>query len=244
MKFNQHNWNQHLAEIGQTLNTRFAFVSVVDGVATNQMPFVKCRDFFGDVLLAEQTGKTQGIYGFSWNPKKQKLDKEKTRLAIQFVNTESKTAFIKNFKHYRKMLQDASNGISYGVVSDIKGTDLVVVSASKLWMRSVASISWFTYALKVLSYPTLSIETDFFNALSNLKYNNNKAQEVGYYNEAKKSLHIFLAQHKKLTNKLQYVHGYGTTKSIDVVHNSAGFKAVCGYFLSDIGTKLKLLLEK
>lgn len=242
MKFNLHNWKQDLAEIGQTLNTRFAFVQVVGDVATNQMPFVKCRDFFGDVLLAEQTGKTQGIYGFSWNPKKQKLDKEKTRLAIQFIDAESKTAFIKNFKHYRKMLQDASNGINYGVVSDIKDTNIVIVSASKLWMRSVASISWFTYVLKVLSYPTLSIETDFFNALVNLKYKNNKAQEMGYYNEAKKSLHIFLAQHKKLTSKLQYVHGYPNEQSIDVVHNSSGFKAICGYFLSDIGKKLKTLM--
>jgi len=62
-------WKQNLGEIPQQLNTRFAFAHMEgNGVYSNTMPFVRCRDFFGDVLEAVQTGTAQGIYGFCRSP--------------------------------------------------------------------------------------------------------------------------------------------------------------------------------
>ena len=234
-------WKQNLAEIPQQLNTRFAFAHMEgDGVYSNTMPFVKCRDFFGDVLEAVQTGTTQGIYGFRFDPTQQPFDTDKCRLLIQFVSEESKQAFIKNHKTFKKSLRLLTNNISYGTIHNIKAEQpTVLVVANPIWQHSVIGISWFTYVLKVLSYPQLDATKSFKKACLNLDNSNEKA----YMSAVKDTLEVFLQNYKKLTKNLQYVHGYNTPQQIYVVHNSAGFKSVLWSYLGDVGKQLKELMH-
>ena len=241
MKFKYIDWNQNLAQIPQQLNTLFAFAHYEgNGVYSNNMPFVKCRDFFGDVLEAVQTGTTKGIYGFRFDPTKQPFDTDKCRLLIQFVSEESKQAFIKNHKAFKKSLRLLTNSIGYGTIHNIKAEQpTVLVVANPIWQQSILGISWFTFVLKTLSWPNLDTTKSFVDACLALPNSNEKA----YMSAVQNNINVFLNNFKKLTKNLQYVHGYPTPQQIYVVHNSAGFKSVLWGYLGDVGKQLKELMH-
>lgn len=241
MKFKYIDWNQNLLQIPQQLNTLFAFAHYEgNGVYSNNMPFVKCRDFFGDVLEAVQTKTKQGIYGFRFDPTKQPFDTDKCRMLIEFASEESKKAFIKNHAAFKKELRLLTKGLGYGTIKNIKADKpMVLVLANTIWQQSVIGISWFTYVLKVLSYPQLDTTKSFKDACLSLENCNEKA----YMSAVKDTLEVFLKNYKKLTKNLQYVHGYNTPQQINVVHNSAGFKSVLWGYLGDIGKQLKELMH-
>src|SRR3989304_2837017 len=57
---------------------------------------VLCRDFFGDCLYAEATPCKTHIYGFSYDPEIKKIDRDKTRLTVEFPSKEVKEIFNSN----------------------------------------------------------------------------------------------------------------------------------------------------
>ncbi len=241
MKLKLIDWKQGLAEIPQQLNTKFAFAHKEgNGVYSNNMPFVKCRDFFGDVLEAVQTGTPKGIYGFMFDTTKQPFDTDKCRMLVQFVSEESKQAFLKNYNHFKKELKFLTGGLGYGTIRDIEAENpTLLVIANPIWQQSVVGISWFTYVLKVLSWPTLDTTKSFVEACLSLDNSNEKS----YMNAVKDNINIFLKNFKTLTNNLQYVHGYNEPQTISVIHNSAGFKSVLFGLLGDVGKQLKELMH-
>lgn len=254
MKFNYTDYNQHLAEITQQLNTSFAFATKKEkGVYTNTMPFVKCRDFFGDVLLAVETKTQQGIYGFYFNPKKQVFATDKCRMLIEFVSEESKEAFKANMKHYRKELEELTPACKYGRVWNLEAEKpMLLVVADPIWQQSVANISFYTFVLKVLSYPTLDKTKKFFDAVEELTIEGKdwegkdiikSTNESAYYKATKAVLPYFCKYLKVLSDKLTHVHGYKEPTVVSVVHNSAGFKALCLTKFGQIGERLKAHLK-
>ena len=252
MQFKYIDWQQGLAQIGQQLNTEFAFAfQNEDKSYSNNMPFVKCRDFFGDVLLAYETQQKQGIYGFKFDPNKQQLTTDKCRILIKFETTESYLAYKKNYDHFKKELRPLSAEIGYGTIHKLEADTakhIVLVVANPIWQKSVANISWFTFVHKCLSYPNLDHTKSFFDNMLNHTWlvedwEGNKehrpTNEQRYLEQTKDTIHLYLKNIKKLTSNLQYSHGYTTQKEVGTVHNSAGFVAVVGRFYSSIGEKLK-----
>ena len=153
MQFKYIDWHQNLAQIPQQLNTCFALAHKEgNGVYSNTMPFVKCRDFFGDVLEAIQTNTPKGIYGFMFDPAAQPFDTDKCHMLVQFVSEESKQAFLKNHAAFKKELRLLTKGIGYGTIHNIKAEQpTILVVANPIWQQSVIGISWFTFVLKTLS---------------------------------------------------------------------------------------------
>ena len=239
MKFKYIDWQQNLAEIPQQLNTLFSLAHKEgNGVYSNTMPFVKCRDFFGDVLEAVQTNSPKGIYGFMFDPTKQPFDTDKCRMLVQFVSEESKQAFIKNYDAFKKELKQLTNGIGYGTIRDLEADQpTLLIVANPIWQASVVGISWYTYVLKVLSYPNLDTTKSFKEACLAL----DKTNEKSYMTAVKDNLELFLKNFQKLTSNLKYVHGYPYPTNISTVHNSAGFKSVLFAYLGEVGKQLKEL---
>ncbi len=251
MKFVKTNWNQNLSEIGQQLNVKFAFgvISEDKTTVTNGMSFVKCRDFFGDVLLALEENVTKGIYGFSFNPKKHKIDTEHTRILVQCPDITTYNNFLTNFKHHRTTFAELS-GVSYGRIRKLNDLT-IMVTANKFWMKSVPNISWFTYFLKCCCYPLDNTKTLFEN-LETQKYLtadwtgallNQTTNECNYYNKSKHALVVMLENIKRLNKNLPYVSGWDTQKEINTVHNSSGFSAMCANYWGEFGSRLGKLVN-
>jgi len=251
MKYNYTDWKQGLAQIGQQLNTTFAFATKQkDGSYTNNMPFVKCRDFFGDVLEAVQTKTPKGIYGFNFNPKAQKFDTDKCRMLIQFETPESYEAFGKNYIHFKKELRDLTASIGYGTMHYLEDGKTILMVTKPIWQSTVANISWYTFVLKCLSYPNLDYTKSFVDNMLTHQYEVadwegkktlRDTNEKNYMNSAIGSLPTFLKNLEQLSTGWQYVHGYPSEQGISAVHNNAGFVAICKNFYGGIGAKLKEL---
>lgn len=58
----------NLMEISQFKTVKFSFVNKKENTLTEIIANVLCRDFLGDVLLAEENKKPFEIYRFRYNP--------------------------------------------------------------------------------------------------------------------------------------------------------------------------------
>lgn len=80
-----------LSEIGHgTREVQFAFVDSKTG--DNLTPFCMCKDFFGDLFWANQTGNKVSIYGFKWEPNQDGgiLAKPRLSVALRIRNRDNK----------------------------------------------------------------------------------------------------------------------------------------------------------
>src|SRR5258705_10692706 len=83
------------SEEGQYHHVGFAYAHLEGEKAKQLCGYFVCRDFLGDALFAEEQDKPAKIYGFSWTPSKQKIDRDKPRLLLQFSKSEMKEKFLK-----------------------------------------------------------------------------------------------------------------------------------------------------
>lgn len=235
MKYNYTEHNQHLAEIKQNLDTRFSFGFIDGDTVTNSMPYVKCRDFFGDALWAKETNSTKGIYGFKFNPEHQKINEDSTNILVQFVSPESKQAFINAFVYFQEELSGLTNEVSYGTIVDIKEELLLLVQAPTFWQSTIPCISWYTYVLKCFSFPQLKKDKPFFEAVKEMTHTSidwddneveNPTQETNYLTAVINILPKFLKNIQVIMSKSKTVHGYKNSADINIIHNSTGFKSL------------------
>lgn len=252
-KFKFVEWHQGLNEMGQQLDTKFSFAhKEEDGSYSNTMPWVKCRDYFGDALHAVQTSTKQGIYGFSFNPKKQPFDTDKCRLLIKFTNEESYNAYLKNYNHFKKELRPLTSNVGYGTIHKTDDPLVLLVVANPLWQQSVMNISWFTYVHKCLSYPNLDHNKSFYDNMCNHRYVSKDWQgnmierntnEQGYIKDKKNQLEVYLKHIKAINKDLKFIHGWDVPKGISIIHNSSGFSSMLSNFWGEIGQRIKNALD-
>lgn len=245
MKFVEKKFDGGLAEIPQTFDVKFAFVyRNSDGSYSNQMPFVKCRDFLGDAISAVQDKQTKSIYGFSWNPKKQKMYSNKLMLVVKFPEVGHTDDFITNHCCMGQNYLANLSGVSFGKVTKIDEQTLII-EAPKFWKQSVAAISFYTYCLKCFSYK-LDLKKPFVDAVLETKCESvewdgtkkvRKTLEAVYMEDIKVHFALFTSLLKNMTKKLSTVHGYPVGSSINKVHNNSGFISVIRWRTGDVGTR-------
>lgn len=241
MKFRENVYGQQLAEIDQSLDIRMSFARRdKDGHYVNIHEFVKCRDFLGDVLHAVEEKKSVGIYGFKYNPKKMLQPyKNKTLIVCTFPTDESRNNFIANF---HRLGQFDKKIRLYGVENH---NNFILVEGDRVWMKSVAGISFFTFLLKCIGYKLNDL--DFWTAVSNTTVEKQDwdgkkrivaTTEASYYNQAKATLNTFIKNIKKLTKGLETVHGHPKASSVNHIHNNSGFVTVCKLGYGEVGERL------
>jgi len=250
MKFVERKFKQHLAEINQTLDMQFAFAyRKSTGVYSNSMPFVKCRDFLGDALSAVEDNKTKSIYGFSWNPQKQKMYKNKLLLVIKFPTVGHRHTFSKNFENFGCTSLEPCCGVSFGKVTVLDDTT-ILLEAPKFWKQSVAAVSLYTYCLKCFGY-NLDTTKPFIEAVQETKVivkkwdgtqKEQRTLESTYMDDIAGKLPYFISNIKKLTQNLPKVHGQSQVDAdIHTVHNRSGFVACIRWGSGLVGKRFQEL---
>lgn len=141
---------------GQFHNVGFAYAHL-DGVKAHQLcGYFVCRDFLGDALFAEEQKVPIRIYGFTWTPEKQKIDRDKTRLLVQVSSLEMRKTFEKNLPILYGVEKD--NDFEQTVVTDSNEELEFLVEADPRWQESVVLISLYSFLLKCLTYDIKKIE--------------------------------------------------------------------------------------
>lgn len=133
-------------EDSQHLLVQFAYCNLSEDKTTVTQMFlpVKCREYFGDILYAEETKEFVGIYGFSYDPKTQKIDRDKVRLSLT-----SSSEILKDNLSIIHSIEDLYNLPRTVIIdTDIKGT--VIAEGDPFWQSRGYLISLYTFLLKML----------------------------------------------------------------------------------------------
>lgn len=254
MKFVQSVFKDQLAEIGQQLNIRVAFVvQRKDGHYTNAHPFVKCRDFLGDTLYALETKQSFSIYGFKFNPKVQSIYSKYTRFVWEFPNKE---AFI-NFKTQLHRVNDYEKvnklrKTTFKIVKTDKKKIYVITTGSNFWKKSVFNISLYTFLLKSLGYkldPQLSLlaaieQTTVQYTTWDGTVQQRRTNEADYASKAGAKLHTVLVKLRAVNKNLPSVIGTKDEYTTHNVHYHCGFVATITetyYYENKLKDNLKTL---
>ena len=227
MKFNLKKYSKGIGVENQTLEVEFAHCRKIDGNWTNQTDFSVCRDFMGDAIYAMEIGKTVGIYGFSYNPKKTPLYTNKCVVGVRFPNIGVMNQFILNFSLLSKMPK-----IFAVKDMDIFYDDLIIVlTFNSLWGKSTFAISYLTFLLKCMCYE-LDHDKDLLNQIETMKFTKKNEwsdevdevhiKEAGYLAETKELLAKLPKVITKLLKKLPNSHGMHDPDT-HTVHNNSGF---------------------
>lgn len=150
----------HLDEIYQNVNLKFAFADVVNGNIIQQCDFVKCRDFLNDAVISDFYGINTEVYGFTYDVKNgMSLNKDRTYLIIS--GNENMFSNIENqFEVLRKY--EKSTGIRRSILQKVKGSNNKVylfVTASKIWSNNSVAISYYSLLLRVLAEKIWGVST-------------------------------------------------------------------------------------
>lgn len=192
----------NLAEIFQSIDTKFAFVTKNKQTYTQIHTPAKCRDFLGDCIWSNKTKKPVSIYNFTYNFAETPYDEKKLRLSITFPSNDIKTNFTNNFHklHEKETQAKVSNSKYYP--TDDKQT--IILEASKIWQSSAWKISLFTFYLKLLCYQDIT-------KLS--------------HPESQYSLELTKPKEDRLLSKLRTKKDY-VPDEIHMQHNYTGFVAL------------------
>jgi hypothetical protein len=236
-----------LNEIFQAVEVRMAFAHKSPEGIQQLHDSVKCRDYLGDVLLAEQFEKTAAIYGFSWNGKENKIDRDRTRLLLFFPDDLT----LENFKNNQEIINKAERDLKLIQTRTYSLKDrprVLLIEADKFWLRATVAISFYTFLLKCMSYKYQKIDNWFEEIQKYIGHTTEKE----YANSTAKAFPYYLKYFKKLVYNLPYVNGYKTNDDdwysiVSNTHNRSGFvHCARGYTNTYIITarRLKKLMEK
>lgn len=202
----------NFAEIFQQNKTKFAFVKeTAPREYKQQHGLVQCRDFLNDVLTAEADKETFSIYSFSWNPKKNLIDRDATKLYIKLPTSLEKDNLIANLSALHEI--EKTNKLKRTRVYSISDHEVVVIGSS-FWLKKCWAISLYTFILKCLT-----MSNDFSNLTSN---------EQEYLSRCGGNFHKLLKNIRTVLKAKGSVHGVKGAKENTVYkHNYSGFVAVC-----------------
>lgn len=207
------------AEIGQqkSLLMSFANMNEKEGTVTEMFSPIKCRDFLGDCLWAEETGQPAEIFGFRYNPTEQKLDRDRTRVILKFPSEYMTELAKKNLGILNSI--EKENGL---IPTELEVLEKKILHSygDPFWMRANFLLSFYTFMFKVLCYDFGGKSyTEYFDTTK--EYTN----ESGYMKSVTTKKFLKLASNLKkiiepydgVISKCSYVN------NINFIHNNTGF---------------------
>jgi hypothetical protein len=225
MKFITKTYNKHIAEEEQDLEVQFAFARKSDtNTFHNISDFSVCRDFLGDVVVANVTNKPSVIYGFKYDPETQaKLDLTHTYLALK-SSPEVLEQFKVNLKRFRSWWE-IMVGNNYCNIIEVDNPEILVVQCNPWWQKTTVGISYLSFILKALCWDyDEDASSDLFTALLDYKHDEGLNKEARYIKALRKEAGYLLINLEKLTDAHTTPHGYPVLDQyINNVHNNSGF---------------------
>jgi hypothetical protein len=204
-----------LSEMNQTVPFKFAFVTKQHKMCHQ---WVYCRDFLQDAIRVMLTEKPCEIYGFKYDPvKDRKLDMTTTRMAVSNITKEQAFSAL-------KILHLFEFDAEIYRLSELDLTEepnTVVFTSASDWMDSPFTISLYTFLIR-LGYRDLNFNNkEEFKAECDRIINdrqNNCDNDAEYMRSANKILWKVLPKRSYLSWKEVDYSGY----DIHYFHNTSG----------------------
>lgn len=202
-------------EIFQKKKIGFSFCNKEGNVLKQMFHWVICRDFLSDALVAEEWKIKVNKYDFRYDPAKQQIDRDKTRLLLKFYNLEDVEYLLHNL--FRLNNIERSNGLLRTTIKKVE-EDTYLVEGSKMWLNSTFSLHLYTFLLKVMSYKYLD-DWNWFEEL--------KEEETNEGKYARQFIPEFLdvvgGHLKSLFKKSSTTHGYTKEyQNVTFIHDNGG----------------------
>lgn len=206
---------RHYNQSGQQKNIDFTFVNRKDNKLIEVCQAFRCRDYLNDILFCEETNtKHEEVYGFTFDPKQQRIDRDKTRLIMHLATTDMYDNFMRN----QAILSSVELANGYALTDIIKlGDKIICVEGDPIWMKANYMISLYSYLLKccVYQFPKLEgWETQLTKQVTN---------EGRYLNNIGVDKFKFLTRHlNEIMDPYKGVSGM-SNPNIHSVHDFTGF---------------------
>lgn len=202
----------HFSEIFQSNIIKFAFVKETPDAYVQQHGSVNCRDFLADVLHAESLNQYFSIYNFSWNPEVDKIDRDATKLVVSFQLDSQLENLKKNLPELHKL--ETAWRLRKTKILTIDSKTAIIVG-SRFYLKKGFAISLYTFLLKAFAI------TSRFKELT--------GNEANYYASCGSSFDKLIKNFRKVLAYKTTVSGLEDYQPDHIIHNYAGFVAVCTY---------------
>jgi len=221
-----------LSEMNQTVPFRFAFVTKQHKMCHQ---WVYCRDFLQDAIRVALTDTPCDIYGFKYDPvKDRKLDLSATRMAVSHITKEQAASALKILHLFE---QDAEI-YNTSTLELTEETEVVVFTSSPDWMDSPFTISLYTFLIR-LGYRGLVFETkeEFIAECKRIMEDrgNNCDNDAEYMRSANKIIWKVLPKRSFLSWKEVDYSGY----DIHYFHNTSGIVSLAKLIFKEGDLKAK-----
>lgn len=211
-----------LGEIPQTSSMKFALYHKEDAFGKQIHPFIKCKDYFHEVLYGAETNTFQKIWGFYWDPKQMKFDTDKLRMFIKIPKKEEADNFLKNFEKFNEW--EAKVGMTPATLFSTQDKDTFALEADARWQQRNFLMSMYTLLLRSLGCPLPSFNDEGY--LNFMKSDANSCdrsnfllldQKKKFHKMMNNPLHFFKEEHGVIGEAPQYkgkltsgkIHDYG-----------------------------------
>lgn len=219
-----------LNESFQANDMRFAFCNEKDGNFECVMPWVKCREYFNELLMKNHHPNEFEFvqtYGFNYQHDQYPLDLSATRLAIKFKEPAQLCTFENNMDFLNTI--EKVNGFEKTVFYKMDAEHGVLVG-DKRWVGTCLLTNIFTLLVKLM---TLDIGTQGFKKTINNNASTTEAQIASMVGHDK--LAVILENLDNIYNiKTKFVDGTETLRTPRMIHTYSGIYAVLQYQANDI----------
>lgn len=165
-----------LGEIFQANDMKFAFVNPHMDDFQMVHSWVKCREYFNELLMKNHHPEYEFVttYGFDYKPDEFPLDLSATRIAVKFMSIEQKQVFMDNLQWIHSV--ESANDIDHTIIHDISAHEVLLI-ASKLWIQKCLLTNIYTLLVKLAA---LNITAYTKTSLLNIKIKEYTPSEIEY----------------------------------------------------------------
>ena len=140
---------KYYIEADQTKDIQLAFCNKIDDDLYMQFYWANCRDYFSDVLIAEEQNRRITMYDFSYDGTKSKIDRDKTRIIVKTNNEWDAANLEKNIIILHAI--EESNGLEKTIFTRIK-KNRYLYEGDSFWLNTTFSLHIYTFLIKCMGY--------------------------------------------------------------------------------------------
>lgn len=149
-----------LGEIGQRVDIRFAMAntSIAKKKVVRISPYMKCRDFFNELIAAENANiPSSRQYGFSWDLNN-RIDRRRTHVLVKVGDDVTGKMLIAGIKELRKYEKEA--GIGSTRVYKLRAKNTYLYSSPRQWQAVGTMFALYTWIIRKNCYGGYLLGTD------------------------------------------------------------------------------------
>jgi hypothetical protein len=206
-------------EVSQSKNIQLAFCNKLDETTFEMVTYwCNCRDFFTDILLLEEIGGKDSIYGFKYDSNKSKIDRDKIRIVIKTHSEEDAENIESNLSILRSI--ENNNNLKQSTLTKIR-KNIYVYEGDAFWLNSCFSLNIYTFLIKIMGYSFSNKE----NWINEMKSRYPYYTESNYLKKLIPEFNTIINNHLvSIFSSPKTIHGYslevGTYRMY--LHNNGG----------------------